>query len=96
MGVAGDLAHFGQHLKDADLDRVIQPEEQPNFGKEKYAKESEQRENDRQERKEEREAARQLELERSKIIFEVFKQQSKWVLRTNDLMRLKGDWQGVQ
>lgn len=77
LDIAGDLAQFGEHHKEAELARISLQEEQLNFEKEKYAKESEQRERDRRERKEERDAAPQFELEKFKIMFDVFKQHSK-------------------
>ena len=71
-GIQGELAAFGEHLKESDLGRVVLGREQLAFLRESLFVDREERQRDREERKQEREAKSRLELEKLKIMMVAF------------------------
>ena len=71
-GMQGELAAFGEHLKESDLARVALEIEQLAFRRESLVVDREERQRDHEERKQEREANSRLELEKLKIMMEAF------------------------
>ena len=64
----GELATFGEHLKESALARIALEREQLAFRREILVVDREERQRDRKERKQEREASSRLELEKLKIM----------------------------
>ena len=71
-GMQGDLAAFGEHLKENALAGIVLEKEQLAFRRESLVADPEERQRDREERKKEHEASSMLELEKLKIMKEAF------------------------
>ena len=71
-GFRGELAAFGEQLKESDLARIELEREQLALQRERFAVDRIDRERDRDERAAEREVLHKLELEKLKVMMEAF------------------------